>query len=68
MGTFCSHFSDLQVEAITKYVLHSLGLYTFFLPFLGKNIYEHVAKGVSTFLRKKGFYRNVKVDLLVHSM
>ncbi|KAK1431288.1 hypothetical protein QVD17_07744 [Tagetes erecta] len=39
-----------QVVAITVYFLLSVAFYTFFSPFLGKDIYEHVAIGVYSFL------------------
>ncbi|KAK9053474.1 hypothetical protein SSX86_030108 [Deinandra increscens subsp. villosa] len=39
-----------QVVAITVYFLLSVAFYTFFSPFLGKHIYEHVAIGVYSFL------------------
>ena len=36
--------------AITVYFLLSVAFYAFFSPFLGKDIYEHVAIGVYSFL------------------
>nr|KAJ0185114.1 hypothetical protein LSAT_V11C900472440 [Lactuca sativa] len=39
-----------QVVAITVYFLLSVAFYAFFSPFLGKDIYEHVAIGVYSFL------------------
>ncbi|KAK9164889.1 hypothetical protein Scep_000080 [Stephania cephalantha] len=39
-----------QVVAITVFFLLSVAFYTFFAPFLGKDIYEYVALGVYSFL------------------
>ncbi|KAI3745597.1 hypothetical protein L6452_07998 [Arctium lappa] len=39
-----------QVVAITVYFLLAVAFYAFFSPFLGKEIYEHVAIGVYSFL------------------
>ncbi|KAI3762173.1 hypothetical protein L1987_52597 [Smallanthus sonchifolius] len=39
-----------QVVAITVYFLLSVAFYAFYSPFLGKDIYEHVAIGVYSFL------------------
>ena len=40
----------MQVVAITVYFLLSVAFYAFFSPFLGKDIYEHVAIAVYSFL------------------
>lgn len=39
-----------MVVAITVYFLLSVAFYAFFSPFLGKDIYEHVAIAVYSFL------------------
>ncbi|KAL4557591.1 hypothetical protein LXL04_035775 [Taraxacum kok-saghyz] len=39
-----------QVVAITVFFLLSVAFYAFFSPFLGKDIYEHIAIGVYSFL------------------
>ncbi|XP_024973987.1 protein S-acyltransferase 21 [Cynara cardunculus var. scolymus] len=49
-----------QVVAITVYFLLSVAFYAFFSPFLGKEIYEHVAIGVYSFLALSVFVLYVR--------
>ncbi|KAI3807767.1 hypothetical protein L1987_23701 [Smallanthus sonchifolius] len=49
-----------QVVAITVYFLLSVAFYAFFSPFLGKDIYEHVAIGVYSFLALSVFILYVR--------
>ncbi|KAI3724708.1 hypothetical protein L2E82_36494 [Cichorium intybus] len=49
-----------QVVAITVYFLLSVAFYAFFSPFLGKDIYEHVAIGVYSFLALSVFVLYVR--------
>ncbi|KAJ0669374.1 putative protein S-acyltransferase [Helianthus annuus] len=48
------------VVAITVFFLLSLGFYAFFSPFLGKEIYEHVAIRVYSFLALSVFVLYVR--------
>ncbi|XP_076942733.1 protein S-acyltransferase 21-like [Bidens hawaiensis] len=49
-----------QVMAITVFFLLSAAFYAFFSPFLGKQIYEHVAIGVYSFLALSVFVLYVR--------
>ncbi|XP_071703915.1 protein S-acyltransferase 21-like [Rutidosis leptorrhynchoides] len=49
-----------QVVAITVFFLLSVAFYAFFSPFLGKDIYEHVAIGVYSFLALSVFILYVR--------
>ncbi|MFS8006152.1 putative protein S-acyltransferase [Helianthus anomalus] len=49
-----------QVVAITVFFLLSVAFYAFFSPFLGKEIYEHVAIGVYSFLALSVFVLYVR--------
>ncbi|XP_076946379.1 protein S-acyltransferase 21-like [Bidens hawaiensis] len=49
-----------QVVAITVFFLLSVAFYAFFSPFLGKDIYEHVAIGVYSFLALSVFVLYVR--------
>ncbi|KAD7477002.1 hypothetical protein R6Q59_006933 [Mikania micrantha] len=49
-----------QVVAITVFFLLSVAFYAFFSPFLGKEIYEHVAIGVYSFLALSVFILYVR--------
>nr|XP_043615551.1 protein S-acyltransferase 21-like [Erigeron canadensis] len=49
-----------QVVAITVFFLLSVAFYAFFSPFLGKDIYEHIAIGVYSFLALSVFILYVR--------